>query len=283
MALKQQLDEIDGKLRLLNFTTKKTDDILKTNDEEVAIRQKGQITKIILAISDLKQLIEEKKFIEGDSEENVAAWGESIEENIALADEKVKQLNEYIQRLKADERQKESALENENKRLLDEENYTRQQAFEKHERDKQLAFEQELFNQKLQSIVDEYNEQHWTQDTTLRHSGRNWGPFGYSTVHYDSLTTVVEIPEEVAQQACDADVHAAGHRTLVPQLVEALKAKDKSNILVLCGGVIPPPDYDFLFKKGVAAVFGPGARIPHAAMEVLRAISSGEQCRQTMA
>ncbi|CAB4002359.1 vesicle-associated membrane -associated B-like, partial [Paramuricea clavata] len=88
MALKQQLDEIDGKLRLLNFTTKKTDDILKTNDEEVAIRQKGQITKIILAISDLKQLIEEKKFIEGDSEENVAAWGESIEENIALADEK---------------------------------------------------------------------------------------------------------------------------------------------------------------------------------------------------
>jgi hypothetical protein len=150
MALKQQLDEIDGKLRLLNFTTKKTDDILKTNDEEVAIRQKGQITKIILAISDLKQLIEEKKFIEGDSEENVAAWGESIEENIALADEKVKQLNEYIQRLKADERQKGSAPENENKRLLDEENYARQQAFEKHERDKQLAFEQELFNQKLQ-------------------------------------------------------------------------------------------------------------------------------------
>ena len=144
MALKQQLDEIDGKLRLLNFTTK------KTNDEEVGIRQKGQITKIILAISDLKQQIEEKKFIEGDSEENVAAWGESIEENIALADEKVKQLNEYIQRLKADERQKESALENENKRLLDEGNYARQQAFEKHERDKQLAFEQELFNKKLQ-------------------------------------------------------------------------------------------------------------------------------------
>ena len=60
MALKQQLDEIDGKLRLLNFTTKKTDDILKTNDEEVAIRQKGQITKIILAISDLKQLTKKR-------------------------------------------------------------------------------------------------------------------------------------------------------------------------------------------------------------------------------
>jgi hypothetical protein len=49
-----------------------------------------------LAISDLKQLIEGKKFIAGDSEENVAAWGESIEENVALADEKVKQLNEFI-------------------------------------------------------------------------------------------------------------------------------------------------------------------------------------------
>ena len=151
MALKQQLDEIEGKLRLLKFTIKKTDGILETNDEEVAIRQKGQITKIILAISDLKQIIEEKKFIKGDSEENnVAAWGESIEENIASADENVKQLNEHIQRLKADERCKESALEFENKRLLDEENYARRQAFEKHERDKQLAFEQELFNQKLQ-------------------------------------------------------------------------------------------------------------------------------------
>ena len=73
MAFKQQLDEIEGKLRLLKFTIKKTDGILETNDEQVAIRQKGQITKIILAISDLKRVIEEKKFIEGDSEENVAA------------------------------------------------------------------------------------------------------------------------------------------------------------------------------------------------------------------
>ena len=150
MALKQQLDEIESKLRLLKFTIKKTNGILETNDEEVAIRQKGQMTKIILAISDLKQVIEEKKLIKGDSEENVAAWGESIEENIALADENAKQLNEHIQFLKADKRRKESTLEFENKELLDEENYARQQAFEKLKRDKQLAFEQELFNQKLQ-------------------------------------------------------------------------------------------------------------------------------------
>ncbi|CAB3985968.1 Methylmalonyl- mutase, mitochondrial [Paramuricea clavata] len=114
---------------------------------------------------------------------------------------------------------------------------------------------------------------------------------GFADLGFDvDIGPLFQTPEEVAQQACDADVHvvgistqAAGHRTLVPQLVEALKAKDKRNILVVCGGVIPPQDYDFLFEKGVAAVFGPGTRIPQAAMEVLRAISPDEQGRQTMA
>jgi Fe2+ transport system protein B len=150
MALKEKLDEIEAKVRLLNFAIKKTDDRLGTNDEEVVIRQKGQVTKIILAISDLKQTIEEKKFVEGDTDENVAAWGESIEKSIALGYENVRQLNVHIQRLKAEVRRRESARENENKRLLDKENYARQQAFKKHERDRQLAFEQELMNQKLQ-------------------------------------------------------------------------------------------------------------------------------------
>ena len=103
-----------------------------------------------MTISDLKQFIEENKCIKGDCEENIAPWGESIEKHMTLTNEEVKQLNEYIQRLKANERRKESALENGNKRLLDEGNYARQQAFEKQERDKQLAFEQEHFNQKLQ-------------------------------------------------------------------------------------------------------------------------------------
>ena len=150
MELKGKLNAIDGKIRLLNFTLKKTDSVLTTSDEEVAVRQKGQLTKIILAVSDLKQEIEEKKFIAGDSEENITEWSESMEKTIALGDEKVKELNEYIQRLKAEQRQKECAQEQENKRLLDEENYARQQAFEKQERENQFAFERELLKQKLQ-------------------------------------------------------------------------------------------------------------------------------------
>ena len=97
MELKEKLHAIgiDGKIRLLNFTLKKTDGVMTTSDEEVAVRQKRQLTKIILSLSDLKQEIEEK-FIAGDSEKIVTEWSESIEKTIALGDEKVKQLNEYI-------------------------------------------------------------------------------------------------------------------------------------------------------------------------------------------
>ncbi len=84
-----------------------------------------------------------------------------------------------------------------------------------------------------------------------------------------------QTPEEVAQQAIDADVHvvgasslAAGHRTLVPQLIEALKKQGRPDILVICGGVIPPQDYEMLFKVGVSLVFGPGTKIPVAALEI---------------
>ena len=72
-----------------------------------------------------------------------------------------------------------------------------------------------------------------------------------------------QTPNEAARQAVENDVHilgisslAAGHKTLVPQTIEELKKLGRGDILVVCGGVIPPPDYDFLFEKGVAAVFG---------------------------
>lgn len=83
----------------------------------------------------------------------------------------------------------------------------------------------------------------------------------------------------MAQQAVDADVHvvgvssqAAGHKTLIPQLIEALKGLDAGDIVVVCGGVIPPGDYDFLKEAGVEAIFGPGTRITSAALEVLSAV-----------
>lgn len=63
---------------------------------------------------------------------------------------------------------------------------------------------------------------------------------------------------------------AAGHKTLVPELIKALKALNAGDKMIVCGGVIPPQDYDFLYKAGVSSIFGPGTKIPLAAQEVLR-------------
>jgi methylmalonyl-CoA mutase len=88
-----------------------------------------------------------------------------------------------------------------------------------------------------------------------------------------------QTPEEAAQDAIDNDVHvigissqAAGHKTLAPKLVEALKAAGAGDILVICGGVIPQQDYQFLYDHGVKAIFGPGTNIPDAAKDILRLI-----------
>jgi methylmalonyl-CoA mutase len=88
-----------------------------------------------------------------------------------------------------------------------------------------------------------------------------------------------QTPDEAAQDAIDNDVHvigissqAAGHKTLAPQLIDALRAKDAGDIIVICGGVIPQQDYDFLKTAGVKAIFGPGTNIPEAAQDILRLI-----------
>ncbi|WP_371226529.1 methylmalonyl-CoA mutase [Roseovarius sp. 2305UL8-3] len=88
-----------------------------------------------------------------------------------------------------------------------------------------------------------------------------------------------QTPEEAAQDAIDNDVHvvgissqAAGHKTLAPKLIDALRDKDAGDIIVICGGVIPQQDYDFLKKAGVKAIFGPGTNIPEAAQDILRLI-----------
>ncbi|MGD0865344.1 MAG: methylmalonyl-CoA mutase [Rhizomicrobium sp.] len=88
-----------------------------------------------------------------------------------------------------------------------------------------------------------------------------------------------QTPEEVAKDAIESDVHvigvssqAAGHKALVPQLIEALRKQKADDILVVCGGVIPAQDYAFLEREGVAAIFGPGTNIPEAARKVLKLI-----------
>ena len=88
-----------------------------------------------------------------------------------------------------------------------------------------------------------------------------------------------QTPEEAAQDAIDNDVHvigissqAAGHKTLAPKLIQALKDAGAGDILVICGGVIPQQDYEFLQKAGVNAIFGPGTNIPSAAADILKLI-----------
>ena len=85
-----------------------------------------------------------------------------------------------------------------------------------------------------------------------------------------------QTPAEAAQDAVDNDVHvvgissqAAGHKTLAPKLVQALKDAGAGEIIVICGGVIPQQDYDFLYNAGVKAIFGPGTNIPEAAKDIL--------------
>ncbi|MCP5037333.1 MAG: methylmalonyl-CoA mutase [Rhodobacteraceae bacterium] len=88
-----------------------------------------------------------------------------------------------------------------------------------------------------------------------------------------------QTPEEAARDAVDNDVHvvgissqAAGHKTLAPKLVEALKEAGAEDVVVICGGVIPQQDYEYLYQHGVKAIFGPGTNIPQAAQDILRLV-----------
>jgi methylmalonyl-CoA mutase len=104
----------------------------------------------------------------------------------------------------------------------------------------------------------------------------------FADIGFDvDIGPLFQTPEEAARQAVENDVHlvgvsthAAGHKTLVPALIEALEREDAADILVVCGGVIPPKDYDFLKKAGVAAIYGPGTNIPKAAAEILSLIEN---------
>ncbi len=97
------------------------------------------------------------------------------------------------------------------------------------------------------------------------------------------ISPMFQTPEEVARMAIDNDVHlvgvstlTAGHKVLVPQLIEALKVEGGENILVVVGGVIPPGDYELLFQSGAKAVFGPGTAITDSANQVLNALEKTE-------
>mgnify|MGYP002749338554 CR=1 FL=1 len=108
---------------------------------------------------------------------------------------------------------------------------------------------------------------------------------GYADCGYDvDMGPLFQTPAEAARQAVENDVHilgvsslAAGHKTLIPQVIEELKKLGRPDILVTAGGVIPAQDYDFLYKAGVAAIFGPGTRIPKSAIEMIRILNEDRE------
>ena len=103
---------------------------------------------------------------------------------------------------------------------------------------------------------------------------------GFADLGFDvDVGPLFQTPMEAAQDAVDNDVHvigissqAAGHKTLAPQLIDALKEMDAEDVIVICGGVIPQQDYEFLQNAGVKAIFGPGTNIPNAAQDILQLI-----------
>ena len=108
---------------------------------------------------------------------------------------------------------------------------------------------------------------------------------GYADVGFDvDIGPLFQTPAEAAKQAVENDVHilgvsslAAGHKTLVPQVIEALKKYGREDIMVIVGGVIPHQDYQYLFDAGAVAVYGPGTRISDAAIEMLGVLIGGAE------
>ena len=103
---------------------------------------------------------------------------------------------------------------------------------------------------------------------------------GYADIGFDvDIGPLFQTPAEAAKQAVENDVHvlgvsslAAGHKTLVPQVIDELKKLGREDIMVIAGGVIPAQDYDFLYKAGVVAIFGPGTSVPFAAKQILEVL-----------
>jgi len=108
---------------------------------------------------------------------------------------------------------------------------------------------------------------------------------GYADCGFDvDMGPLFQTPEEAAKQAVENDVHtlgvsslAAGHKTLIPQVIAELKRLGRPDIMVTAGGVIPAQDYDFLYKAGVAAIFGPGTSVAHSAKVVMQLLMNEQK------
>ena len=147
------------------------------------------------------------------------------------------------------------------------------------------AYEGDKMFEKIQADVEAFEKQEGRRPRLLvakmGQDGHDRGSKVIATAFADfgfdvDIGPLFATPSEAARQAVENDVHvigissqAAGHKTLVPQLVAALRKEGGGDILVILGGVVPPQDYDMLKKAGVAAIYGPGTNIIEAAGEVI--------------
>ncbi|MCB1675702.1 MAG: cobalamin-dependent protein, partial [Halioglobus sp.] len=152
------------------------------------------------------------------------------------------------------------------------------------------AFEQDEGWRAMREDIERFIERHGRRPRMLvckmGQDGHDRGAKVIATAFADvgfdiDLSPMFSTPQEVARQAIENDVHvvgasslAAGHKTLVPQLIEELKKQGAEDILVIAGGVIPRQDYDFLREAGVDFIFGPGTSIPACAREVIDAVNA---------
>ncbi len=148
--------------------------------------------------------------------------------------------------------------------------------------------ENEMLN-KARKMTDEFAENEGRRPRILiakiGQDGHDRGAKVVATAYADmgfdvDVGPLFQTPEETAKQAVENDVHvigmsslAAGHKTLLPQLVEELKKLDREDIIVIIGGVIPAQDYEYLYEHGAAAIFGPGTKIPEAGIKVMEIIN----------
>lgn len=144
--------------------------------------------------------------------------------------------------------------------------------------------------QQIQADIDAFSASHGRRPRMLvckmGQDGHDRGAKVIATSFADAgfdidLSPMFSTPKEVAKQAVENDVHvvgvssqAAGHKTLVPELIQALKSEGAEDIIVVAGGVIPKQDYDALYAAGVKGIFGPGTKIPHSVKQVLNAIDN---------
>ena len=138
-----------------------------------------------------------------------------------------------------------------------------------------------MIKQKVENFAKQHGRRPRMLVVKMGQDGHDRGAKVIATAFADlgfdvDIGPMFQTPDEAARQAIENDVHvvgvssqAAGHKTLVPQMIESLKRQDASEILVICGGVIPPKDHAELIQQGVSAIFGPGTNIPEAATEVL--------------